>query len=104
MTTDEIFETRRKHRANIPGKHHEAYRLNYDKALEGKSLKAAIKAKCLDCMCWEATEVKLCPCVACPLYEIRPYAKHPKRHPERKKAKNDMGASPNTPSCTPTIA
>lgn len=31
----------------------------------------AIRAKCLDCMCDSAQEVKLCPIVNCPLYEFR---------------------------------
>lgn len=31
----------------------------------------AIKAKCLDCCCGQAYEVKLCPCNDCPLYPFR---------------------------------
>ena len=31
----------------------------------------AIRAKCLDCMCGQANEVKQCPCSDCPLYEYR---------------------------------
>ncbi len=69
---DDIFEIRRKHRANIPDLHNGAYRRNWDKAMTGKSLRAAVKAKCLDCMCWQLTEVYQCSCVACPLYPYRP--------------------------------
>ena len=31
----------------------------------------AICAKCLDCMCGQATEVRLCPISDCPLYPYR---------------------------------
>ena len=59
-----------KRRADMP----KAYRRNYDKAMTGKSLKAAGKAFCLECVMWDRNEVKLCPSVACPLFPYRPYA------------------------------
>lgn len=31
----------------------------------------AIRAKCVDCMCGQAAEVRLCPCEDCPLYPYR---------------------------------
>lgn len=31
----------------------------------------AIRAKCLDCCCGSAHEVKLCPCQDCPLWPFR---------------------------------
>lgn len=31
----------------------------------------AIRAKCLDCMCSQPAEVRLCPCEDCPLYPYR---------------------------------
>lgn len=31
----------------------------------------AIRAKCLDCMCGQITEVRYCPCEDCALYEYR---------------------------------
>lgn len=31
----------------------------------------AIRAKCLDCSCWQTQEVKLCDRVNCPLYPFR---------------------------------
>jgi hypothetical protein len=101
MTRDEIFEIRRQHRANIPSLHHEAYRKNWDLAMEGRSLRAAVKAKCLDCMCWQSTEVKLCPCAACPLWEVRPYVKHPQRRATTAKPKKDSQATANEPICAP---
>ena len=38
----------------------------------------AIRAKCLDCCCGQANEVKLCPCPDCPLYPFR-FGKNPYR-------------------------
>lgn len=38
----------------------------------------AIREKCLDCMCGQAQEVKLCPCDDCPLYPFR-LGKNPSR-------------------------
>ena len=58
---------------HIPDIHNGAYRKNYRKAVSGKSLRAAVNAKCLDCMCWQANEVKLCPSMDCPLWSYRPY-------------------------------
>lgn len=34
---------------------------------------AAVKAKCLDCCCWQRKEVELCTSVTCPLWRIRPF-------------------------------
>lgn len=31
----------------------------------------SIRAKCLDCMCGQAQEVRLCPCESCPLWPYR---------------------------------
>lgn len=31
----------------------------------------AIRAKCMDCCCYQAKEVRLCPSVNCPLYPYR---------------------------------
>ncbi len=38
----------------------------------------AIRAKCLDCVCFQPKEVQLCPSDDCPLYEYRS-GKNPKR-------------------------
>lgn len=62
----ELIEQRRKQMPNI-------HRANYDKAMRGKSKKAAIKAFCLMCVCWQKEEVRLCSDLACPLYPYRPY-------------------------------
>lgn len=56
-------------RAQIP----RAYRANYDRAIAGKSLRAAVNAQCLECVCWQRKEVTLCTDLACPLHAVRPY-------------------------------
>ena len=33
----------------------------------------AIKAKCLDCSCWQRDEITHCNAVTCPLHNLRPY-------------------------------
>lgn len=38
----------------------ERYRQTYKKAMTGKSRTAAVKAKCLDCTCWQKKEIELC--------------------------------------------
>lgn len=43
------------------------------KAYEGNSKAAAIKAKCLDCCCWQRVEISNCTAFACPLHPYRPY-------------------------------
>lgn len=50
-----------------------AYRATYNRAVKGKSLRAAINAQCLECVCWQRKEVTLCTDLACPLYAVRPY-------------------------------
>jgi hypothetical protein len=32
-----------------------------------------IALKCLDCCCWEKSEVAACPVTSCPLHPLRPY-------------------------------
>ena len=51
----------------------EVYRNNYQKAMAGKSRAAAVKAKCLDCTCWNRAEVARCPVKTCSLWSYRPY-------------------------------
>ncbi len=60
LAADEVYEIRRRHRAGIPDLYKGAHRRLGDKAMTGKSLRAAVKSKCLDCMYWQATEVKAC--------------------------------------------
>ena len=35
------------------------------------SVLKAVRAKCLDCCCWQPNEVKQCPATQCPLYDFR---------------------------------
>lgn len=56
-------------RAQMP----RSYRATYDKAIKGKSLRAAINSFCLECVCWQIEEIRNCTDLACPLYAVRPY-------------------------------
>jgi hypothetical protein len=71
--TKKIRERRRKYRAAIPGVGKASYQKKYDKAMAGGDPKAAIAAKCLDCMYWQKTRITECPIVCCPLWPYRPY-------------------------------
>ena len=57
---------------------------NYKKAIRGRSMKAAIKAFCLECVCWQKEEIRLCTDLACPLYPYRPYKNRANRCSERR--------------------
>lgn len=39
---------------------------------QNKKIKAAISSKCLDCVCYQPTEVLRCEIANCPLYSERP--------------------------------
>ena len=56
-------------RAQMP----RSYRACYDKAVSGKSLRAAINSFCLECVCWQTKEIRICTDLACPLWMVRPY-------------------------------
>ena len=71
----ELYQIKRhgaikKRRADIP----KAYQRIYDKAVKGKSLRAAAKSFCLECMGWQRDEVRQCTAMACPLFPYRPYS------------------------------
>ncbi|MFX0194683.1 MAG: hypothetical protein ACFFCW_01075, partial [Candidatus Hodarchaeota archaeon] len=55
-------------RSQIP----KLYRGIYDKAIQGKSRKAAMHAFCLECCGYQIREVFLCTDLACSLYPYRP--------------------------------
>jgi hypothetical protein len=44
------------------------------KARKGNT-RSLIALKCLDCCCWEKTEVAACTVTTCPLYPLRPYGR-----------------------------
>ena len=51
-------------------------RATYLKAMRGRSLAAAVKAFCLECVQWEREEVRRCTAPACPLFPYRPFIEH----------------------------
>jgi hypothetical protein len=51
----------------------ESIRAVFIRAFAGNSKAAALKAKCLDCCCYDKKEVKLCSVETCPLHKYRPY-------------------------------
>jgi len=68
-----VHEQRRRYKESIPGADKGAYRRKYDQAMSGRDPKAGIAAKCLDCMHWQRTRIKVCPIVCCPLWPYRPF-------------------------------
>lgn len=52
---------------DVPAK----YRKLYERAMSGKSRNAAIRAHCLMCMGWRASDVPNCTAPTCPLYSYR---------------------------------
>lgn len=57
------------HKQQIP----RAYRGIYQRAIEGKSLRAAVNAFCLQCCAYQRKEVTLCTALDCPMWIVRPY-------------------------------
>jgi hypothetical protein len=45
----------------------------FQRAETGKSLRAAVNAKCLDCAGFQRKEITLCTAETCPLRQYRPY-------------------------------
>jgi hypothetical protein len=84
-----IQERRRRYRASIPGEGKASYQKKYDRAMSGRDPKAAIAAKCLDCMYWQRSRIAECPIVCCPLWPYRPFTTASTREvpPARKKCK-----------------
>ncbi len=84
-----VQERRRRYRASIPGEGKVSYQKKYDRAMSGRDPKAAIAAKCLDCMYWQRSRIAECPIVCCPLWPYRPFtsASALEAPPTRKKRK-----------------
>src|SRR5262245_50952604 len=58
-----------------------------ERAFVGKaSPRAAIKAKCLDCCCYDRGEVVACTVVLCPLHSYRPFQKSARKAPKSARA------------------
>ena len=66
------LEALRRWRIHIPDLFHGKFRKEWDKAVSKKSMRAALNAKCADCMCWQNTEIKRCDIITCPLWQYRP--------------------------------
>jgi hypothetical protein len=47
----------------------------FRKAYEGDSLRAALNAKCLECVSQSTKAVRECTTVTCPVWAVRPYQK-----------------------------
>lgn len=47
------------------------YKGMYDRAMTGRSRKAAVRLHCIMCMGWDATEVDKCTATGCPMYPYR---------------------------------
>ncbi len=58
------------------------YRGIYDKAVAGRSRKAAMHAFCLECCGWVIKEVYLCTSPQCPLFLYRPKSRASQDKPE----------------------
>jgi len=67
-----------KRQAEMPRSH----RACYDRAVSGKSRKAAMRAFCLECCGYEIREVFLCTDLGCPLYPYRPRSRVSQGAPE----------------------
>jgi hypothetical protein len=52
-----------------------AYALAHAAKARTGNTRSLIALKCLDCCCWEKTEVGACPVTTCPLHPLRPYRK-----------------------------
>jgi hypothetical protein len=65
--------------AEIPKK----YRKIYKNAVQALNKSEAIKAFCLECVCWQKSQVINCSCLACPLYGLRPYTKETDKEPKK---------------------
>lgn len=59
------------------------YRPMYDRAMSGRSRRAAIKAHCLECCGWQRGEVARCTAPGCPLFQYRPGARSTPAKPLR---------------------
>ncbi|MHC4533538.1 MAG: hypothetical protein ACYS6K_06265 [Planctomycetota bacterium] len=67
------------------------YKPMYNRAMTGKSRKAAMRAFCCECCGWEIREVFLCTDLGCPLYPYRPRSRvsqgAPQSIPEKPESK-----------------
>jgi hypothetical protein len=107
--TKRIQERRRQYRALIPDPGKTSSQKKYDKAMSGQDPKAAIAAKCLDCMQWQRGRITDCPILCCPLWPYRPFTSEiaietravPKKPRKQRRSKPAAaGHRPHTKSST----
>ena len=55
----------------------ESCRAGYLRAMEGKSVAAAVKSHCLECVSWVRPEVTRCTGVGCAMWPYRPFQEEP---------------------------
>ena len=68
------FKDRIKERLKQIANHSKKYYPLFFRVYAGNLGKAAaIKAKCLDCACWQRNEITHCTVITCPLWAHRPY-------------------------------
>jgi len=101
--TKRIQERRCQYRASIPGAGRTSYQKKYDKAMSGRDPKAAIAAKCLDCMHWQRSRITECPILCCPLWPYRPFTGEspfstPARAKKPKKLQRRKAPAPRRPA------
>jgi len=72
ITVEEANERRENYLKVIRG-HTPKYAGHAKRAFMGKSLRAAINAKCIDCCNFDTIQIKYCPCAECSLWQYRPY-------------------------------
>ncbi len=76
------LEQRRYYREDIPDIYNGMFRRLWDKAMTGKSLRAAVDAKCADCSCWQNSEIRECTVATCPLWPYRKLKSNERPAPE----------------------
>lgn len=62
-----------KHLQDIKGHSPKLYPLFFRVYAGQTGLSQAVKAKCLNCSCWQPSEITNCTVLTCPLWEFRPY-------------------------------
>lgn len=68
------------------------YRGIFEKAYSGSSRTTALKAKCLECCCFQKRQVETCKSRSCPLWNYRPYGKNTRKKPAVKETKTETSA------------
>jgi len=57
------------------------YRNMYKTAMRGRSVGAATRSFCLECVGWQREEIKHCTDLGCPLYPYRSLRRGHRKHP-----------------------